>query len=157
MAFRFNRVLVHNAKIKGETVNPLKLIEDLINEHGSATIRGERLILLKEELTKVEKERADLYKKCSDLEKEVAELRDKLTKVSTPPEFVEYHGALFKRDATGSYSPIAHCPECKRPLFNTEPKIFPYTCSTRGCNYTINIHEDLQSIAKKLTEGNKQV
>ncbi|GFO62121.1 hypothetical protein M1B72_00745 [Geomonas paludis] len=136
-------------------MNPFKIIEDLINEHGSATIRGERLLLLKDELTIVEKERADLYKKCSDLEKEVIELRDKLAKASIPPEFTEYQGALFKRDAAGSYSPIAYCPECKRPLFNTEPKIFPYSCSTRGCGYNVNIHEDLQSIANKLTDGKR--
>lgn len=138
-------------------MNPLKLIEDLINEHGSATIRGERLLLLKDELAKVEKERTELYKKYSNLEKEVAELRDKLAKASTPPEFTEYQGALFKRDTSDKYLPMAHCPECKRPLFNTYPKIFPYSCSTRGCGYIVNIHEDLQSIAKKLTEGNGKV
>ncbi len=137
-------------------INPLSLIEKLINEHGSSNILKERLLLLKEELAKIEKERTQLTEKCSALEKENSELRKQLNKKLVSDEFTEYMGALFKRDMAGRYSPVAHCPECKRPLWNTEPETFPYECSTPGCGYTIMIHENLTSIADKLTKENSE-
>lgn len=131
-------------------MNPLSLIERLINEHGSSTILGERLLLLKDELSKVERERDGLQKKCLNLEKEVSSLREELNKKSVSSDFAEVQGVLFKRDSTGSYTPTAYCPECKRPLWSTEPDIFPYQCSTKGCGFAINISEDLKSIAARL-------
>ena len=131
-------------------LNPFSLIEDLINEHGSSTILRERLLLLKDELGKVEKERAELQAKAAKLEKANAELRRQLDEVTMPDQFTEYMGALFKRDSSGRYIPVAHCLKCKMPLWNNEPRIFPYECSTPGCGYTIMLHEDLTSIAEKL-------
>lgn len=136
------------------TLNPIELINKLIIEHGSSIITKEHLLFLKEKLSDAEKECADLVKKCTNLEREVATLTDKLNKKQIPEEFTEYMGALFKKDPSGSYTPIAHCPECKRPLWNTSPGVFPYQCSTQGCNYTITIHENLTSIVEKLNKQN---
>jgi hypothetical protein len=133
-------------------LNPFSLIEDLINEHGSSSILKERLLLLKDELNKVEKERAELQTKVANLMKETAELRKQLEQKHIPDQFTEYLGALFKRDSSGNYAPLAHCPECKRPLWCDHPQVFPYQCSRPGCGYTIMIHEPLSSIVKKLNK-----
>jgi uncharacterized Zn finger protein (UPF0148 family) len=133
-------------------LNPFRLIEDLINEHGSSTILRERLLLIKDELGKVEKERTDLQAKVAELKKEITQLRKQLDQKSIPDQFTDYLGALFKRDSSGRYIPIAHCLKCKMPLFNIEPDIFPYECSTPGCGYRIMLHEDLTSIAEKLNK-----
>lgn len=127
-----------------------KLLEDLINEHGSSVILKERLLLVKDQLQKVEDENNELKNKVDNLEKENQNLKKQLQKNLVPDQFKEYMGALFKKDSSGCYTPIAHCPECKRPLWNTEPSVLPYVCSTRGCNYTIMIKEPLESIVKKL-------
>lgn len=136
------------------TINPLSLIEKLINEHGSSVILKERLLLLKDELAKIEKERTQLAEKCTAIEKENAKLRKQLNEKLIPDEFTEYMGALFKRDMAGSYAPIAYCIRCKEPLWNNEPSVFPYECSKPGCGYTIMIHEKLTSIADKLNKKN---
>lgn len=135
------------------TFNPLALIEKLINEHGSSAILRERLLLLKDELTKLQNERSELMIKVSNLEKEKSELIELLQQKSIPNEYKEYMGALFKKDSAGKYLPIAHCPECKRPLWNTESGIFPYECSTNGCGYRIMINEPLTVIADKLNKN----
>ncbi|MFQ5560402.1 MAG: hypothetical protein ACE5FU_07450 [Nitrospinota bacterium] len=132
-------------------LNPFTLIESLINEHGSSSILKERLSLLKEMLAKVEKERTGLIAKVACLEKELSGLRDQLDKKHVPEEFTEYMGALFKREPSGKYAPVAFCRRCREPLWNNEPAVFPYVCSTPGCGFQIMIHEDLALVAKKLT------
>ena len=112
-------------------LNPLSLVENLINEHGSSTILKQRLSLLKEILAKVEQERSDLITKVARLEKELSDLRNQLDEKHMPEEFTEYRGALFKRDFSGKYAPVAHCSRCKQPLWNNEPQVFPYECTTR--------------------------
>jgi len=114
----------------------------------------ESLFLLKNELTEVKEERTNLAKKCSGLEKEVRDLREQLDKKTLSPDFVERLGVLFKRDSTGSYLPTAHCPDCRRPLVSIDPSVIPYMCNKPGCGYSITIHENLQSVAKQLTEEN---
>lgn len=130
------------------------MLEDLINEHGSSSILRERLLLLKDEMGKIIRERAECEKKLADLVEELAETRKQLQQKTIPDEFVEYSGALFKRESSGGYAPTAFCPECKRPLWNTDPEIFPYECSTPGCGYSIEIHEKLTSIVEKLNNKN---
>ena len=120
-------------------LNPFGLIEDLINEHGSSNILKERLLLLKEELSKVEKDRSDLIAEVAQLKKELSELRKQYDKETISKEFTEYMGALYKRDVDGRYLPMAFCPECKRPLVGTpDPGIFPYSCS--GCGSVSYTH-----------------
>ena len=114
----------------------------------------ENLFSLKNELTKVKEERANLARKCSDLEKEVSSLRTQVDKKTIPHDFVERLGVLFKRDSTGSYLPVAHCPECRRPLVSIDPSVIPYMCNKPGCGYSITIHENLQSVAKQLNDEN---
>jgi len=133
-------------------LNPLSLIEDLINEHGSSLIQKERLLLLKDQLSKIEKERAELETKVTQLIKENAELRKQLDEKTNPDQFTEYHGALFERDSSGGYIPVAHCLKCKMPLWNAQPRSFPYVCSTPSCGYMIMLHEDLTSIVEKLNK-----
>jgi len=130
-------------------MNPVTLIENLINEHGSSSILRERLLLLKEELAKVEKNCANLITKVAELEEDLRNCREQLNKTTVPKDFTEYMGALYKRDMHNMYMPMAFCPECKRPLVGgPDPKFFPYTCS--GCGYEVMIQEKLTSIVNKL-------
>jgi len=129
-------------------MNPISLLENLINEHGSSVILRERLLLLKDELGKIEKERAELQAEVSNLIRELANLRKEMQEKAVPDEYVEHIGALFKRNPSGGYAPCAYCPKCKTALWNNDPDIFPYECSS--CGYQVMIHEKLASIVENL-------
>lgn len=136
-------------------LNPFKLIEDLINEHGSSAILGQRLLLLKDILHDLETKCANLQTQLADCIRENTQFRKQFDENSIPPEFIEYAGALFKKGLSGRYDPVVYCRRCKRVLWNTPDFIAlgaPYECSTPGCSFKVNIHESLTSIAEKLNK-----
>ena len=58
--------------------NPLVWLEKAINEHGSSTILGHNLALIKDMLAKVEKEKSELEKSLSEAREEIIELKKKI-------------------------------------------------------------------------------
>lgn len=110
------------------SLNPLSLLEKAINEHGSSTILRERIALVKEMLSKVEKERTELQTKISKLEKEIIELRKQLDEQSVSENFQKYRGVLFEKKPSGGYFETVYCASCKTPMVSMA-EFFPFTCS----------------------------
>jgi hypothetical protein len=95
-------------------ISILSDIERWITEHGSAVILKEHRSFLqaqlgaaKDDVTKLEKENADLKSKVAELEK-------KLASALVSEQFVEERGALFKRRAGGGYHSAVYCPSCRQ-------------------------------------------
>jgi hypothetical protein len=130
--------------------NPIKLlteqIEKLITEHGSAAILAEHVSLLKTridtliyQIETLEKQNADLKRKCSDYERQNPS-------GARLDEFVEYRGSLFKRKPEGGYHLSVYCPKCKCALGG---KMFQLQCSS--CHFMSVFYEgDIANAIKEL-------
>lgn len=122
-------------------LNPLTLLEKAINEHGSAVILNERLILVKEMLAKVEKEKLDLEEKLSNAQQEIFELRKQIPGV----DFVEYMGVKFKRKPSGGYEKSVYCLDCEVGMGSTDSGRMPFICGK--CQALTTFHAcDLEKI-----------
>ena len=122
----------------------LDKFNQLIVEHGSAVVRGDHIELLREQLRLVDKRVAELELENSDLKAKLAGAERK----TMTEEFVEYRGALFKRNATGGYHLTVYCPNCRR-VAGTIDEHFPYSCA--GCRWAVEFTpHDLPDIIKKL-------
>lgn len=97
-------------------MNPLELLEKLIIEHGSATVLGKHLLLIKDQLQISEKKVTELEKENGELKYSIAQLTAELQKIMIPKDYFEYRGVLFRRTPEGKVLNTIYCPECKRPL-----------------------------------------
>jgi hypothetical protein len=121
----------------------LDKFDKFIVEHGSAVVRGDHIALLREQLQIAEKQIAKLEKENTDLKTRLASAERK----TTPEEFVEFRGALFKRNNTGGYHLTVYCPNCRR-VASTIDEHFPYSCN---CGWAVEFTpHDLDGIVKQL-------
>lgn len=97
----------------------------VLKEH-VALLRGQ-LDLVKQRFEELEKENANLVKRCAELEQQ-------LFRQNVPSDFVESRGALFKRLPGGGYAVTPYCPVCKRSMWCFQG-VFPYECSDRSCGH----------------------
>src|SRR5438552_15570882 len=104
----------------------IDLINQLINEHGSATIMGERLNLARDQAQALEKQLAALVVENAALKQRVAQLEQQVAAQTALEEFVECRGALFKRKPGGGYHLAVYCPHCNKPVasIENEPQAF---------------------------------
>lgn len=107
------------------------LIEDLINEHGSATILGQRLSLIKDQLNIALKKVGNLEKENAELKNEISELKKKIEEIMIPKDFTEYRGVLFRRFPTGEFEGSVYCLEHKMVMSSLQG-LTPYKCSKCG-------------------------
>ena len=125
----------------------LDKFDKFIVEHGSAIVRGDHIALLREQLQIAEKQIAKLEKENGDLKTELAATEARLNAKTIPEEFVEYRGALFKRNASGGYHLTVYCPNCRR-VATTIDEHFPYSCN---CGWAVEFTpHDLDGILKQL-------
>lgn len=106
----------------------LDLIEKAINEHGSAAVQKERLVLIREQFEQLQKEHDRLEAENKELKGKIYDLTEELKKVSIPDNFFEYRGILARRDADGNIEPDAYCPDCKKPMMSLEG-VLPFKCT----------------------------
>lgn len=106
-------------------MNPLSLLEKAINEHGSATILKERLLLVREMLDKVEREKSEIEKELNLAKKEIESLKAQIPGKS----FVEYMGAKFKRKPSGSFESSVYCPICECGMSSLSHSGSPFICA----------------------------
>jgi hypothetical protein len=105
-------------------MNILELLEKLINEHGSAAIKGEQIALLKEQFSVLKSESALLKGENLQLKTENVNLRlenkdlrseinrrDQLNEQFQNSGFIENMGALWKHAKKG-FEPNPYCREC---------------------------------------------
>ena|SRR3972149_3636024 len=133
----------------------IKLLEDLINEHGSAKILKDRVDFFKEQLNKLESENIRLKEENDNLKKENIELINQIKKNNyeqlKSQQYIEHMGALFKRKQTGGFDKAVYCPSCKLAMFSLQD-VLPFACSK--CRTTVNfIGRDLPNILKEINEG----
>lgn len=108
-------------------MNLLLLIEKLIIEHGSSSIMKERLVAIKEELSKIVEERDSYKKQANNAQKEMAELRAKIEHYQKKDGFVEHRGALFKKKSGGGYEVAVYCPICYHAMSSLMGEM-PFYC-----------------------------
>jgi uncharacterized protein with PIN domain len=67
------------------SLNPLTLINQVIEEHGSSTIQAKHLAMLKDEITILQRKATELAAKVEELETENGQLRAKLKEQQPAP------------------------------------------------------------------------
>ncbi len=133
---------------------PQKLLEEIINEHGSATILRERLLLLGDEIERLEKEKAELKNEVRELSNKnqqlTAELetyRSALETYRSAEELINHQGALFKCEGKDIWT--VYCPACKISAFPF-PAGEHYSCN---CGWASTFTEnDMPMIVKELND-----
>ncbi len=110
-------------------LNPLSLLEKAINEHGSSAVLRERLGLVKDELAKAEKEKADLQIELANAREEISMLKEKMPS----RQFVEYRGVKFKRKPSGGYERSVYCPSCEVGMATIPGGTLPFVCGRCNC------------------------
>lgn len=125
----------------------LDKFEKLIVEHGSAAVRGELITLLREQLQLAEKQIGKLEAENVDLKAKLQECQALLKTKASFQDFVEHHGALFKRKPGGGYQRTVYCPNCRR-VAATIDEDFPYSCN---CGWAVEFTpNDLDRLLKEL-------
>lgn len=119
-------------------MNPLDLIEKLINEHASAAVLRDHLALFRDRLQYLEQEHVRVQAENAELKKQIAQATKKLEEKSAADEFVKHRGVLFHKLPGGKIEDEVYCPKCKTPMFSLGG-IVPYSCS--GCGFTASFNE----------------
>jgi formylmethanofuran dehydrogenase subunit E len=113
----------------------LDLIEKAITEHGSASILKERLALIRDQASALEKQLADCQAKTTELQNENIQLRNQIKSEAIPQDFIKHKGALFRRNDSGGYENSVFCRECKEPMISAQNRL-SFVCL--GCNTRVN-------------------
>jgi hypothetical protein len=124
----------------------LEYLDKLITEHGSAAILDKHLAFVREQALTLEKKVAGLEQENSRLKNRVSELETEISANTKSEEYVEHHGALFKRKPSGGYHSAVYCPSCRGTMsgFHT----FPYHCN---CGREVDFSKfDLDRIMRDL-------
>lgn len=115
-------------------------IEKLINEHGSATILKERIALANDKHAVLESENKILRTECDALQldncklkEQVRALEEKFSHISSLSEFIEEAGALFKKNADGTYNQTPYCPSCKTAMASPGRHEL-FRCGKKSCS-----------------------
>ena len=125
----------------------IEYIDKLVTEHGSASVLDKHLTFVREQAQAMEKKVAELDQENTTLKKRITQLEGQIAAKSARDEFVESHGALFKRKPTGGYHDAVYCPTCRGPMVSFE-NCMPYSCRCgTGVNFT---GYDVHKIRKEL-------
>ena len=121
-------------------------LEKLITEHGSASILKERIALANDKYAALEEKLSASELRVKNLESEKEALRldndklkqqnrafeEQLSHISTPQEYFEESGALFKKRPDGEWDYTPYCPSCKTAM--VQPKRHElYVCGNKKC------------------------
>ena len=112
-----------------------------LSSDGKAPSGKDRVAILERELTQLRRELSTMRQMISELEKKVAAGRSE-------NDFVEYRGALFKRDSSGGFFEEVYCPACHE-LMKSPQNELNFNC--RNCQTWVNIKgHELPEIMIKL-------
>ena len=126
-------------------LNPLTLLEKAINEHGSSAILKERIELVKDLLSKVEREKRELEQELAKARQELHELKRR----QPGDGFVSYRGAKFKRKPSGGYENSVYCPGCEIGMATISGANMPFVCGK--CHALSGFtSRELQSVLQEL-------
>lgn len=124
----------------------LSEIERLINERGSSTVLMQRLSLAADQYSALEKKLSDSELRAKNLESEnnglgldlkkaeekIRNLEERISHLAVPAEFVEEAGALFKKNADGSWNETPYCPSCKTAMASPRLGVVSYSVVVRS-------------------------
>ena len=113
------------------SLNPVTLIQQLIDEHGSANILTHHLEFIRDKLQASETKVIELKQKNTDLKAQMRRLEKEIARYAKANEFVDCRGALFKRKNGKIYRLAVYCPKCKISV--TAPTGVVYVC--HSCNW----------------------
>lgn len=93
----------------------------------------------------LEEENARLIKQCNALE-------ERLARQNVETEFVESHGALFKRLPGGGYEKSPYCRECRNAMWSFGG-VFPFECGNPACRRQVGFSgQDVEAVISGLPE-----
>lgn len=125
----------------------LENLAQIAKDTMTSPIIRERLLLANEQAIALEKKVKELQEENAQIKEENRKLKDKIARNSVSEEFVEYNGALFKRDKAGCYHKAVYCPRCKTSVSAMEV-FMPFACN---CGWMANFHgNDLEKIMREL-------
>ena len=104
----------------------MSIIEFLAGIPVNAVLR-ERIAALIEDNERLSKQVVELEQENAALKKQEGSHRSQILAASSPAEFEEHRGALFKRKPGGGYHLAVYCPNCKRSASSFH--VLPYECS----------------------------
>lgn len=128
-------------------MNPIKAIEKLINEHGSAKILKERLALASDKYAKLESDKNTLASEVEKLRKitedqqiQIKQLEQRLAEKNHDTlEFVKIRGIKILRTGKDSFDEnTAYCFHCRSPL-SAQNRMSILSCSK--CGYKSSIQK----------------
>lgn len=112
-----------------------------LTHNGTVRTNKDRVASLERELDQLRREVSGLRKVVSDLERKVAA-------GLVEEDFVEYRGALFKRDSAGEFYEKVFCPACREPMKSPQNEL-NFNC--RNCQTWVNIKgHELPEVMLKL-------
>lgn len=127
----------------------MDMIERAINEHGSAAILRERILLIREQAQLTEAENVRLREENQCLQRRVLELEAQVNARRQQDEYVECRGALFKRKPTGGFHEAVYCPQCRLPMSSLQD-VIPFRCG--NCKVSMNFTgRELQAVLQELS------
>ncbi|MEM6884046.1 MAG: hypothetical protein AAF571_03375 [Verrucomicrobiota bacterium] len=106
----------------------MKLLNDIITEHGSAAILKERLLLLKDQIEALEQKVVDLQTENTELKGKVYDLTKKLEEAAPPDEYFKHKGILLRKGEDGKTEDTVYCPKCQSPMYSLMDAT-PFKCS----------------------------
>ena len=126
----------------------LKLFDNFIAEHGSASIMSKHRDFFRDKLQAAEKQIENLKRENTQLKEQLAQQESKLVANTSREEFVKHRNAAFKRKPEGGYHLSVYCPICHEPAGTIAP-CFPFSCTP--CDWATDITpSNLDSIIKEL-------
>ncbi len=128
-------------------------LQNLLNEHGSASILKERLALFMDKVAKLEAEKRDFVEALADIQIQNTKLHKQLKTQAVADEFTEHRGMLFKVNPLGGYHQAVFCPSCRMPM-GTLTEDMPLFCGRCDIQSIFNSQE-LPLILKELEERDK--
>lgn len=118
----------------------MSLISDLLKDIPLSAVLRERVKSMDADIERLREENANLEKDKAQLLKENKKLMDELSKMKTSAKnFVEYHGAKFRKLPDGSYDKtVVYCYHCESPMTAISNNL-PFECSR--CGYTTDFRK----------------
>jgi hypothetical protein len=105
--------------------------------------------VLRLEAKTLEKQVAELQKRCAELESLVSSLKQELATKTVAADFIEHRGAVFKRSPKGGYYDDVLCRKCRQPMVSFVGE-HPYMC--KPCDIAVNFSgADLARIMQELS------
>jgi len=124
-------------------------ISSVLSEIPLSAVLRERLELAKDRVQILEDDKVRLQEENAGLVDRVRTLERQIAEHAISEEFVEHHGALFKRRRSGGYHECVYCPSCRSPMSSLQD-VLPFSCKCgQSVNFTGN---DLERVMGELEQ-----